>query len=107
MDNNCDGLFDLHSTINWTGLSGDNQWSNPKNWDQKIVPLSCQFVVIPTDDNVIVDGVFACKGVDIGPNATLTILDGNYLNIDSKDDNLVMPATIKGLLNVNGKIQVK
>lgn len=107
IDNNCDGAYDSDTTITWTGNGNDNQWSNPQNWDQMIVPLSCQFVIIPTTDSVIVDGVFACKGIDTGTNCTLTILQGSYLNVDSQGDTAIVPACINGVLNVNGRWEVK
>ena len=107
IDNNCDNAYDSATTITWIGNANDNQWSNPTNWDQMIVPLSCQFVVISTTDTVIVDGIFACRGIDTGPNCSLTVLEGSYLIIDSQEDSTIVPACINGLLNVNGQWEVR
>lgn len=107
LDNNCDGVFDQGNTITWTGNGTDDQWSNPQNWDHLIVPLSCQFVIIPSTEVIIVDGVFACKGIDTGQNSSLTIVEGSFLNIDSQEDSNINPACISGLLLVDGKWEVK
>ncbi len=107
IDNNCDGVWDQNINVTWTGNAGDNQWGTADNWDQQMVPLACQFVIIANNDSVIIDGVFACKGIDAGSNCSVTILEGSYLNIDSKDDNSITPACINGLLLVDGKWEVR
>jgi hypothetical protein len=107
IDNNCDGAFDSNNTINWTGAGSDNQWGNPENWDQLMVPLPCQYVQIESSDAIIIDGVFACKGLTAGNTSSITILPDSYLNIDSQDDATIVPACINGTLLVDGKWEVR
>ncbi len=107
LDNDCDGVYDLTDTITWTGNGTDTNWGNPDNWDHQIVPLSCQYVVVPPDAVILVEGVFACKGIITGINSMLTIPQGSFLNIDSHEESTIDPACINGLLSVNGKWQVR
>ncbi len=107
MDNNCDGVFDSNNTIIWTGNANDDQWSTPTNWDQMIVPLACQIVLINNSDDVVVDGSYQCKALEVGPNATVTVLEGSFLNIDSQEDSSIDPACINGQFMIDGKWEVK
>ncbi|NNE13514.1 MAG: hypothetical protein HKN51_00970 [Saprospiraceae bacterium] len=105
-DNNCNGMSDVGSVVSWTGAQGNNLWSDPNNWDQLMVPLSCQFVNININDTIIVDGVFACKGIEAIPNTSITIQQDSFLNINSLQDGTV-PAFIKGTLLINGRLIIQ
>ena len=105
-DNNCDGLSDVGNVVTWTGNQGNDLWSDPGNWDQLMVPLACQHVIINVPDSIIINGVFACAGIETVPNTSVTIENGSYLNIDSQDSSNV-PASINGTILVNGRWEVR
>ena len=58
LDDNCDGIADSGNSTSWTGLGGNNLWSDPLNWNQQMVPLPCQHVIIDNNSSVSVDGNF-------------------------------------------------
>ncbi len=107
LDNNCDGVYDMGSTVTWTGAAANNLWSDDNNWDQFMVPLDCQFVIINNTDSISVDGIFTCKGIDVSPFNSVTIQEDCYLSVDSQEDNAIIPVNIKGLLQVDGRWEVK
>jgi len=107
LDNNCDGLADFGEVVTWTGAGTSQLWGESANWDQQMVPLACQFVVIGASALVIVDGVHACKGIVSHNSSQIEILPQAYLNVDSRKDNSIVPAFIEGLLEVNGRWEVR
>jgi hypothetical protein len=106
-DNNCDGIYDTGSIVSWTGNGGDDLWSNASNWDQLMVPLTCQYVHINSTATVTIDNSFACKGIDVGVGGSLIIESDGFLSINSQNDNPGPSAIIRGNMFVNGRCDVR
>jgi len=106
-DNNCNGIADYGNTVTWTGLGSDNLWGNANNWDQMMIPLSCQLVIINNPDSILIDNVFECRGLEMNTSSILTIQEDSYLKIDSNQEVGSIPASINGMLLVNGKWEVR
>lgn len=107
LDDNCDGISDTGDTVTWTGSSINNQWSDPQNWNQQMVPLSCQHVIIDNGSNVVVDGVFECLSLEIASNNQLHIPTEAFLIINSQDSNNQTSATIQGSMIIDGRCDLK
>jgi hypothetical protein len=107
IDDDCDGIADFGDTVNWTGAGGSNLWSETQNWDQQLVPLPCQHVIIDNSSTVVVDGEFECYSLDVATNNQLQIGIGNTLIINSKDGNIIPSATISGTMTINGRCEMK
>ncbi|MFT4536900.1 MAG: hypothetical protein ACJA1A_003916 [Saprospiraceae bacterium] len=107
IDDNCDGLPDLGNTVNWIGTGNSNLWSKPTNWDQNIVPLSCQHVVIDDNATVIVDGDFDCYSLEIATNNNLNVPNSNSITINSQNTNSVPSVKILGTMTIDGLCDIK
>jgi hypothetical protein len=60
--------------VTWTGNQNDD-WDDYRNWDFEVVPTSFLNASVPAtpDDPVIYRGNAACKSLDVGAGAVLTI----------------------------------
>ena len=107
LDNNCDGRSETSDTVIWTGGGGSLFWGDNDNWDQNLIPLPCQHVII--DNNVAVEiiGNYQCKSIEVETGNVLTVTSGSTLLIDSYATNNYPSALIKGTMLVNGKCSVK
>ena len=106
-DNNCDGISDNGEIVSWTGAGGDNLWGNPNNWDQLMVPLACQYVLIDNAASVTIDSAFVCKGIEIGANNSLIINSDAFLNVNSQEENSIPSVIIHGNMIINGRFDVR
>jgi len=65
----------------WDGGGGDQQWTNPLNWDNDLLPESDADVWIITDDTVIVSGTeILVESLTLGGGADLIIAEDGILN---------------------------
>ena len=107
IDDNCDGLADFGNTVSWTGNGNSNLWSDPTNWDQNIVPLECQHVLIDDNASVMVDGNFECYGLEVAINNSLTVQDTSSITVISKNTNAVASVKISGTMTIDGLCEIK
>ena len=88
-DNYGNGVTAGTATINrkvWNGSTNSN-WEIASNWTPSGVPLSTDFVIVPTSsNNPIISGInykaYACKLL-IKSNASLTILSPNSITVNN------------------------
>jgi hypothetical protein len=106
IDNNCDGQLDNSDYINWNGGAGTPNWNDSLNWDQKIVPLPCQNVIINQSASVVIDSIFSCKSLQIKPSNSLSIESSGMLLIDSGFNYTNTSLSIEGNLIINGRCDV-
>jgi hypothetical protein len=72
---------DNPSTFNWTGLGGDNVWSDPGNWDQNAVPTTNADVTIANATaDVIVDMPATVNSVSDFSNFNLNVQNALTVN---------------------------
>ncbi|MFK7807872.1 MAG: T9SS type A sorting domain-containing protein [Saprospiraceae bacterium] len=65
----------------WDGEAGDNQWTNPLNWDNDLLPEADADVWIITDDTVIISGTeILVESITLGGGADLIIAEDGILN---------------------------
>lgn len=107
IDDDCDGTPDLGNTTTWTGASGNNKWSDASNWDQLMVPLPCQHVIIDSNSSVEVDGVFECLSLEIATNNNLEVGINAILIINGQNINSNPSCQIDGTMIVNGQCELK
>lgn len=107
LDNNCDNLVDVGDTVRWVGNGSLPIWSDGKNWDQEIIPLPCQYVIIDDPITVTVSSAHACKGLLVGDQSTTIISEGATLLINGNDTGTDPAMIIEGTLTNNGKCIVK
>ena len=103
-DNDCNGFSDNGTSVTWVGAGNDFLWSNPHNWNQNSMPLSCQEVIINTKDSVIIDTDVACKSIDLGKKNILLLKENAFLNFTAA--NQEQAALIKGKFVLNGKCKL-
>ncbi len=106
-DDDCDGIADLGSTVSWTGNANNNLWSESTNWDQNIVPLACQHVIINDAASVTVDGDFECYSLDVFINNNLTIPLDKSLTINSQNTNTIPSVKVSGEIQIDGLCNIK
>lgn len=107
IDDNCDGLADFGDTVSWTGAAGTNFWGDALNWDQEIIPLPCQHVVINANSTVVLNGEFECFSLEVGVNNQLQVGLSDVLVINSQSVNDLPSATIRGTMIINGRCELK
>ena len=107
IDDDCDGIADLGDTVNWSGTGNSNLWSVPTNWDQNIVPLSCQHVIINDNAAVIVDGDFNCYSLEVFGNDSLTVPESSSITVNSQNTNSVPSVKISGTMTIDGLCDIK
>lgn len=107
IDDNCDGITDFGNTVNWTGAGGNTSWGDPMNWDQQLIPLPCQHVVINSNSTVNVDDAFECYSLEIGANNQLQIDSDSKLIINSQGSNSNASVEVDGTMIINGRCDIK
>ncbi|MDF1695233.1 MAG: metallophosphoesterase [Saprospiraceae bacterium] len=107
IDDDCDGKADLGNTVIWSGNGGSNVWSNPMNWNQELVPLPCQHVIINDFSSVIVDGIYECASLEIDSGSQLDVVENSTLIINSQNNNSIPSARIYGSMFINGRCDLK
>lgn len=107
IDDDCDGFADLGNIVSWTGNANSNLWSEASNWDQNIVPLSCQHVIINNSASVAVDGDFECLSLDVFGNNNLTIPLDYSLTVNSQNTNTIPSVKISGTMLIDGLCDIK
>lgn len=107
LDDNCDSISDAGSSTSWTGDAGTDLWSDAQNWDQDMVPLPCQHVIIDDNSAVIVDGNFECLSLVVAANNQLEISSLSTLVLNGQNINGNPSATINGVMIVNGRCDLK
>lgn len=106
LDNDCDGIFDTSDTIIWTNLGGNNLWSTPSNWDQNMVPLPCQHVVIIDNGNVNIEEAASCKSLEIDNVGSLNIGTEGTLLVISNNNNYPS-IKVNGSMFINGELVIR
>lgn len=106
-DDDCDGFPDFGNTVSWVGSGGNNLWSDPSNWDQQIVPLQCQHVIIDNTASVLVNGVFECLSLEIASSNQLEIASGGILILNGQNVNNNPSAKVDGTMIINGRCELK
>lgn len=107
IDDNCDGLADFGDSVSWTGNAGTNHWGDAMNWDQEMVPLPCQHVIIDLNSSVLLNGTYECYSIMIGLNNQLQIGNEDTLVVNSKNNNTESSVSIDGTLVINGRFDLK
>jgi len=107
LDDDCDGLPDFGNTVNWTGSGGNNMWSDPTNWDQQMVPLPCQHVIINASSSVVVNGDFECLSLEVANNNQLEIATDAIFIINGQNINSNSSGKIDGTMIINGRCELK
>lgn len=106
-DNNCDMVTDGGDTATWTGDGDGVSWGDPTNWDQDLVPLPCQHVVIDDNASVSIEDSYQCRSIELGIGNTLSLVSGHTLIINSLGSNNYPSAVIRGAMHIDGKCTVK
>lgn len=107
MDDDCDGITDIGPTVNWTGLAGNGLWGDPMNWDQELVPLPCQHVVIDNNASVTIDDVFECFTLEVASNNQLKINADHMLIVNSIQSNSTSSVQVNGTMIIDGVCALK
>ncbi|MGE5356951.1 MAG: fibronectin type III domain-containing protein [Deltaproteobacteria bacterium] len=103
MDNNCDGIADSGVSVTFTG-NIDDDWNNPDNWSQGMIPLPCQRVIIPTGKTVVITQNTTVNGLTV--NGVMECQPFSVINING--ENGTSPVVeISGTLNNHGKLIIK
>ena len=106
IDNNCDGIIDSGTTVNWTGQAGSTKWQDGGNWDQNMIPLPCQHVIIDGNVSVEVDSLHICKSMEIKTGSSVNIRQSGALHLYNQDNNFAS-VLVGGSLFINGICEVK
>ena len=107
LDDNCDGIADFGATTSWTGAGGNNMWSVAANWNQQMVPLWCQHVIINNTSSVAVDGDFECLSLEVASNNQLEVsVDATFI-INGQNTNSNPSCLINGTMVINGRCDLK
>ncbi len=107
LDDDCDGKQDFGNVVSWTGAGGNALWSNPLNWDQQMIPLPCQHVVINSSASVTVNGEFECLSLEVGTNNQLEISSIATLIMNGQNTNSNPSGKIEGTMIINGRCELK
>lgn len=107
VDNNCDGISDSGPTVIWTGAGDGISWDDSNNWNQMLVPLPCQHVIINTADTVVVYDYQAIKSLSIGSLSSLFVEATGHVITDPSLETNVVGLTISGHLSNAGRIDVQ
>jgi len=107
LDDDCDGAADSGAIVSWTGLGGNNMWSESKNWDQEMVPLPCQHVIIDNTSSVVVDGNFECLSLEVASNNQIEIENDAILVVNGQNSNSNPSCLINGVMVINGRCDLK
>lgn len=107
IDNNCDGISDSGSTVIWTGAGDGELWADPANWDQMMVPLPCQHVIINTNDTVYIHNYIAVKSLTIGTAAGCIIQEDAFIILDPAQETEKSGLLIEGFLENYGRINIQ
>lgn len=95
--------------ISFTGDGGDQNWSNPANWDLDRVPAVCDLVIISGDEPYTVrfDQAFFRLGneMEIGPDDTFIVEGGKTLDHTPELSCLTLNAMAETIIN-DGDFQV-
>lgn len=85
VDNNCDGIADIGTSVSWTGNGDGVSWSDIGNWNQPMLPLFCQHVVINNASSVIIKANTVINSIEVGTNSSLTIQANTELVINGSN----------------------
>ncbi|MEM9545010.1 MAG: fibronectin type III domain-containing protein [Bacteroidota bacterium] len=107
IDDNCDGIADSGNTVMWTGAGGNSSWSNPLNWNQQMVPLPCQHVIIDNTSSVVVNAAFECLSLELAASNQLEISTEGTLIINGQNVNGNPSCNINGTMIINGRCDLK
>lgn len=74
IDEDCDGTID-ESLVIWTGNGDGVFWDDPANWDNQIVPLACNDIIIPENMEVTVPAGYTATGntLEVATSSSLSI----------------------------------
>ncbi|MEP4534850.1 MAG: endonuclease [Cyclobacteriaceae bacterium] len=68
-------------TFTWTGNNNSN-WDNPANWDQNLIPLNIDNIVVNATTNLpVIEGDIGTENITINSEGKITILSGGSLAI--------------------------
>jgi len=107
IDNNCDGLADLGSTVTGTGNGNNQNWEDSLNWNQLFPPLNCQHVIIGQNKTVYLDGYALSKSLELGSNSDLNIQENAEMVLDARQENIQSIMQISGQLNNSGRLDIQ
>jgi hypothetical protein len=105
-DNNCDGIVDGGEIVTWNGEGDGISWSDGDNWDQDMVPLKCQHVIINTSDSIVIKSNPTIKSLFLGEDAILQLIPDSELNIDGDNSNAHISAKVHGKLIIQGRCNI-
>ncbi len=105
IDNNCDGLTDSGDTVAWTGAGDGVSWHDADNWDQQIIPLPCQRVLINTMDSIAVASHVIIKGLEV-VSGFVRIDSGTLFHIEGHDDNVTPACHVAGTFVNAGRMDI-
>jgi hypothetical protein len=106
VDNNCDGKTDAGNSVIWTGNGDGLRWEDPLNWNQNMVPLPCQHVIIQLQDSITVESYTAVKSLLLGSQAKCKILQNARMVIQTEMETGVSSVVVQGVLENYGRMDV-
>lgn len=85
LDDNCNGQTD-ESLITWTGNGDGSSWTDNANWDNGLIPQTCNDVVVPAGSTVLIGtGESAiCRTLQIDATAELIVEEGGILEVENE-----------------------
>lgn len=107
IDNNCDGLIDSGDAVLWTGNGDGINWEDKNNWNQSMLPLPCQHVILNSNGLIKLTKNAEIKSLEIGSNCTLNIQNKAELTIIGMNLNNQASAVIFGTCNNYGRLFTK
>ncbi len=107
VDNDCDNVIDAGEVVSWTGSGNGSSWGDAANWDQELVPLPCQHVLIDDSAIVSIDGDYQCKSIELATGNDLTIEEQSTLLVNSNNDNDYPSVLLHGTMTVHGRFDLK
>ena len=88
-------------TFTWTGSNSSN-WDHPANWDQNLIPLNIDNIVINATTNLpVIEGDISLENITINSEGKITLLSGGSLAILG---NMTCFGTVEVRRNVTGNL---
>jgi len=84
-------LFEYKGDYTFSNSTGDNLWTNPENWNSKVVPNSIDETIIPTGLTPKINGNAYARNLNIS----------SPLNIESGNLNIFGISNLNNRINVN------
>jgi hypothetical protein len=114
LDNDCDGWTDEDFTSEtemvWTGCQETDDWNDPLNWNNNVVPASAHHVIIPSSTLgtffPTVNGTVQVHSIKVEDGGYVMIAAGQSIELNNSTDPSIPALDIYGVVENQGTMRI-